>query len=148
MDRAQIEAMIAEQVAKLEKLKDGAIAIQGAVAILREQLRRIDAAEAAVAEEAAKKRALVLRNGETCLSGRYPRMPMPDEPALADVWVTQESDGTRVYEWRGDSDLVAVAGELESLVPELPWELVEVERDFSCNRTIYRREPQEAPDGE
>ena len=50
MDRAQIEAMIAEQVAKLEKLKEAAIAIQGAVAILREQLRRIDAAEATAQE--------------------------------------------------------------------------------------------------
>jgi hypothetical protein len=50
MDRTQIEAMVAEQVAKLDKLKEAAIAIQGAIAVLREQLRRIDEAEAKAQE--------------------------------------------------------------------------------------------------
>lgn len=47
MDRAQIEGMLAEQEAKLGRLKDAALLTQGAMAILREQLRQIDAAEAA-----------------------------------------------------------------------------------------------------
>ena len=46
MDRAQIEAMIAEQEANMKRLQETALRVQGALSVLREQLAKIDAAEA------------------------------------------------------------------------------------------------------
>ena len=148
MDREKIEAMVAEQERNMKQLQESALRVQGALIVLRLQLKRIDEAEAKAAEEAIQKRAKALRDGETRLSGHYPEIPMPGEPVMATVWANQNNGSERTYEWRGESDLTAIAYEFADLVPELPWELVEVEKDYARARTIYRRASQEASDGE
>ena len=46
MDRAQIEAMVAEQEQNMKQLQESALRVQGALIVLRLQLKQIDEAEA------------------------------------------------------------------------------------------------------
>jgi len=45
MEREKIAAMLADQEANMKRLQETALKVQGAIAVLREQLRQIDEAE-------------------------------------------------------------------------------------------------------
>lgn len=66
------------------------------------------------------------------------------ENQLAVISVTNNPDGSRTFEWKGDSSAkvaisILIADRLPELYPDLPWKLERVEEDLPMGRVYFRR---------